>query len=108
MDLWRRDVDNAIRPHEALGDLAPATRWRPCERQRPSQLPTVEYPENAVVRKVSTVGDVRWRGAKLLAGNGLVGEFVRIEEIDNLVNLWYGAHRIRQIPLDQLRTSGIL
>ncbi len=95
-------------PSTASPASSPGPRPRRCERQRPRQLPTVEYHENAVVRKVSTVGDVRWRGAKLLAGNGLVGEFVRIEEIDNLVNLWYGAHRIRQIPLDQLRTSGIL
>ena len=108
LELWRRDASNAIRPHEALGDLAPATRWRPCERRRPLHLPTVEYPEGTLLRKVSTVGDVRWRTAKILAGNGLVGEFVRIEEIDNVVNLWYGTHRIRQIPLDQLGTSGIL
>lgn len=108
LDQWRRHVYNAIRPHEALGDVAPVTRWRPCERRRPLQLPAVEYSENAVLRRVGSVGDVRWRGAKLLAGNGLVGEFVRIEETDNLINLWYGSHCIRQIPRDQLRTSGIL
>ena len=108
LEQWRRDVYNAIRPHEALGDVAPVTRWRPCERRRPAKLPTVEYPDGTVIRKVSTVGDVRWRCAKILAGHGLIGEFVRIEEIDNLVNLWYGTHRIRQIPVDQLRTAGLL
>ena len=35
LEQWRHSVYNAIRPHEALGDLATATRWRPCERQRP-------------------------------------------------------------------------
>jgi transposase InsO family protein len=108
LDRWRRDVYNLVRPHEALGDVPPVARWRPSPRPRPDRLPAIEYPPGAVLRRVSTAGDVRWRCAKLLAGHGLIGEQVRVEEVDGAVVLWYGTHRIRQIPLDQLRNHGLL
>ena len=108
LDRWRREVYNLVRPHEALGDVAPVSRWRPSGRRRPAQLPPVEYPAGCILRKVSTVGDVRWRGAKILAGGGLIGEHVRVEEVGGAVVLWYGPHQIRQIPLDQLHKPGLL
>jgi transposase InsO family protein len=108
LESWRREVYNCLRPHEALGDVAPVARWYPSRRRRPDQLPPVEYPPGSVLRKVSTAGDVRWRCAKILAGHGLIGEYVRLEEADDAVVLWYGTHRIRQIPLDQLNNPGLL
>jgi hypothetical protein len=108
LDRWRREVYNAARPHEALGDRPPACRWRPSPRVRPTALPVMEYPSGVVLRRVASVGEIRWRGAKVLAGNGLVGEWVRVEEAADSVVLWYGPHRIRQIPLDQFRNQGLL
>jgi len=108
LDRWRREVYNAVRPHESLGDVAPASRWRPSTRTRPKVLPVVEYPTGSVVRRASAGGVIRWRGAKLLAGNGVVGEWVRVEQTDDSVVLWYGPYRIRQIPLDQLPNPGLL
>jgi hypothetical protein len=61
-----------------------------------------------VLRKVAGTGGIRWRKALILAGNGRVGEFVRVEEADGSVTLWYGTHRIRQIPVDRLRDTGLL
>ena len=108
LEHWRCAVYNAVRPHESLGDVAPVCRWRTSERVRPNTLPVMEYPSGAVVRRASSGGVIRWRGAKLLAGNGVVGEWVRIEEMGESVGLWYGPYRIRQIPLDQLRNPGLL
>lgn len=108
LDRWRREVYNVLRPHESLGDLPPVCRWRPSVRVRPAVLPAVEYPSGCVTRRASSGGVIRWRGAKLLAGNGLVGQWVRVEQTDNAVELWYGPYRIRQIPLDQLANSGLL
>jgi hypothetical protein len=68
----------------------------------------VEYPAGSVVRWASSGGVIRWRGAKLLAGNGVVGEWVHVDQTDSAVELWYGLYRIRQIPLDQLRNPGLL
>jgi transposase InsO family protein len=108
LDRWRRCVYNALRPHEALGDVAPLSRWRPSGRARPAALPTIGYPLGAVVRKVSSGGDVQWRGARILAGHGLVGEYVRVEPSDGTVELYYGTYRLRQVPLDRLREDGLL
>lgn len=108
LDRWRREVYNLARPHEALGDLPPVCRWRPSPRARPDALPPVEYPPGSVLRRVASVGEIRWRNAKVLAGGGLVGEWVRVEEGDDSVSVWYGPHRIRQIPLDQFPGRGLL
>jgi transposase InsO family protein len=108
LEHWRCAVYNAVRPHEALGDVAPVCRWRASARARPARLPEVEYPVGATVRRASSGGVIRWRGAKLLAGNGVVGQWVRIEQTDSSVELWYGPYRIRQIPLDQLPNPGLL
>ena len=108
LEHWRCAVYNAVRPHEALGDVAPVCRWRVSGRARPAVLPDVEYPPGATVRRASSGGVLRWRGAKLLAGNGVVGQWVRIEETDDSVELWYGPYRIRQIPRDQLPNPGLL
>src|ERR1051325_4821402 len=40
---WRNHVYNSLRPHEALGDKPPLTRWRPSLRRRHAALPPVEY-----------------------------------------------------------------
>jgi transposase InsO family protein len=99
LDAWRTAVYNPVRPHEALGDVPPLARWRPSDRRRPAQLPAVEYPPGSVLRKVSTVGDVRWRRYRILAGRGLVGEYVRVEEADGEVLLHYAATEIRRLRL---------
>ena len=43
LEAWR-PVYNAVRPHEALGDEPPVTRWRPSPRRRPAAVPAVELP----------------------------------------------------------------
>jgi len=42
---------------------------------------------------------VRWRRYRILAGRGLVGEYVRVEEGDNEVALYYAATQIRRLRL---------
>lgn len=108
LEAWRTAVYNAVRPHEALGDVPPLTRWRPSTRPRPAELPPVEYPAGSETRKVSTVGDVRWRGYRLLAGRGIVGEYVRIEEHGGEVAVYYGTHRVRCVATDSLRKGVML
>ena len=43
LEAWR-PVYNAERPHEALGDRPPVSRWRPSERRRPDRVPEASYP----------------------------------------------------------------
>jgi transposase InsO family protein len=93
-DGWR-PVYNAVRPHEALGDEPPVTRWRPSPRRRPAVVPAVEYPAGAELRVVGHAGAIRYRQARILVGQGLAGERVRVVETGPQVEVYYATYRVR-------------
>lgn len=78
---WR-GAYNHLRPHEALGDEVPASRWRPSPRRRPDALPDAEsyYPAGSVLRAVGDGGTISYRGLGVLCGKGIVGQRVRVED----------------------------
>ena len=51
---------NHERPHDAVGDNPPASRYRPSVRPLPAQLPALEY-DNMEVRVVRTKGAITFR-----------------------------------------------
>ena len=53
----RRLTYSLERPHEALGQETPASRYRPSARAMPDRLPEVEYDERETVRKVPASKD---------------------------------------------------
>jgi transposase InsO family protein len=77
-----RDEYNAVRPHEALADATPATRYTRSLRPYPSTLPPVEYPSHFEVRLVSANGGIRWLRGWVNVSHVLAGEYVGLEEID--------------------------
>jgi transposase InsO family protein len=105
---WRTEVYNLVRPHESLQDQPPAAIYRPSLRARPNKVPEVEYPAGAVLRKVTPRGEVYWKNCRIMAGYGLVGEHVRIEEREHEIALHYAWKEIRLLANDQLRTDKIL
>jgi transposase InsO family protein len=105
---WRREVYNTIRPHEALGDLPPISRWRPSPRLRPARLPTVAYPAGATLRKVAATGDITWHCVRILVGRGLTGEWVRLDPVDHDLVVRYADYEIRRLPLANLTVGGML
>ena len=52
-------VYNFERPHEALDQEVPASRYRPSPRAMPDRLPEVEYDEDEIVRTVPTTKALR-------------------------------------------------
>lgn len=74
---------NHERPHEALHDAVPASCYQPSPRALPCQLPPLEYPAHFEIRRVSTIGQVSWRGAPVFLSEALAGEPVAFEEIDD-------------------------
>jgi transposase InsO family protein len=105
---WRTAVYNTARPHEALGDRPPLTRWRPSPRPRPATLPEVLYPAGAVLRKVMNRGDVSWHGYRILVGAGLEGQYVRLEERDHDRAAFYGRKQVRCLARADLAKDRIL
>lgn len=60
-DAWR-EVYNLERPHEALGQQVPASRYRLSVRAFPGTLPPVEYDSSDLVRKVQCKGEFSFHG----------------------------------------------
>jgi transposase InsO family protein len=107
LERWRAEVYNTIRPHEALGNETPASRWYASERPRPARLPPVRYPAGAATRKVMQRGEVSWRGYELMVGSGLTGEYVGVSEQGDEVVLCYGPRVLRRLRLDLLQRGRI-
>jgi putative transposase len=73
---------NQERPHEALDQAVPATRYQPSPRALPRRLPPLEYPGHAEIRRVDQNGYVSWR-QPLFVSAALAGEAVAFEEVDD-------------------------
>jgi transposase InsO family protein len=85
---------NHERPHEALHDAVPATRYHPSSRALPARVPVPEYPGHCAIRRVSPIGQISWNGQLLFVSGALAGEDIAFEEVDD--GLWtvYFAHLI--------------
>lgn len=84
-DLFRREY-NEQRPHEALDQKTPASRYQGSPRHYPERLPELEYPEYYDVKRVSNNGVVYWRNHMVYISHLLKGELVGVDEIDD--GLW--------------------
>ena len=92
-------------PGTPLGDAAPASRWTPSRRARPATLPPVQYRAGSILRKVTQVGDVYWRGRRILVGRSLERQTVRIEDRGHEIAIYYGWKQIRVLSPDQLGSA---
>ena len=77
---------NHERPHEALADDVPASRYQRSARLMPRHLSPLEYPGHLELRRVSTIGQISWRNAPIFVSEALAGEDVGLEEVDD--GLW--------------------
>lgn len=85
-------VYNFERPHEALGDTAPAQWYEASPRSYPEREPEVEYPGHFEVRQVRQSGEIKWRGERLYVSEALIGEPVGLEQSsDRHWRMWFGA-----------------
>jgi transposase InsO family protein len=69
---------NTIRPHQALADQPPATRYRPSLRLFPDPLPPIEYRDNDIVRKVDSAGRISYRNHPFVVGRAFSGYYVAL------------------------------
>lgn len=83
-DEWRH-IYNFKRPHQAIDNKPPSSRYHRSLKQWPDRLPEYEYSSNDAVKKVSlNSGMFRFKGQRYRAGKGLGGEYVAIKETDKL------------------------
>lgn len=90
-DRFRREY-NTERPHEALGQRAPATCYVPSARRFPRRVGAPEYPAEFAVRQVRYKGEIKWRGGLLFLSRALAGEPVGLEPVaEGQWRLYFGA-----------------
>jgi transposase InsO family protein len=86
-----REIYNNVRPHEALGQRPPASVYVPSPRVFDGVLRSPDYPDDAVIRKVRTSGEIKWRGEMVFVSEVLRGEPVGLTEIgDDVWLVKYG------------------
>lgn len=78
-DRFRRHY-NEERPHEALAQATPATRWQPPSRQMPDRCADPWYDAGHEVRRVRRNGEIKWRNETIFIGEALTGELVGLAE----------------------------
>jgi transposase InsO family protein len=91
-DTFRQSY-NEERPHEGLELRTPASLYCRSERVFPEKIKPPEYGGNAIVRRISKNGCIRWRMAPYFFTTVLVGEDVQIvphEEEPVLSVIYYG------------------
>ena len=105
-DRWRATY-NHERPHEALDDATPASRYAPSPRRFPAELPPVAYPAGDEVRRVQADGDVDFRGRQFRVSKALIGERVALRPTAE-AGVWtvhFGTIRVRTLDLGRPRAA---
>ena len=76
---------NDVRPHEALGQKTPSSRYSSSPRALPAMLSSPSYPDTMKVRKLDEGGKFRPAGAdnKIVLGALLSNEPIGLEPIDD-------------------------
>jgi transposase InsO family protein len=108
LDRWR-SVYNLDRPHEALDDDVPASRYRPSSRAMPDRVPEVEYEAGEIVRRVPTSNDyVRFKGGCWKVPQAFRGQPVAIRPLpsDGHYGIYFGAHKIAELDLTKRKSVG--
>lgn len=77
-----KDEYNFERPHQALGMKTPGECYEKSINPFPSQIPEIVYPDDYLIRKVRTNGEVKWHGKQYFVSELLRGEPIGLELID--------------------------
>lgn len=89
---------NGLRPHEALAQQTPATRYRPSGRAYPKRLAPLAYPAGWPVRRVVFHGDIKWQGRFRFIGRAFVGQTVGLKPLKfGIHDVYLGRQRIGQL-----------
>jgi putative transposase len=99
---------NDERPHEALADRTPSSRWTPSTRAYPEQRVHPEYPATMEVRRISTGGTFSWQGQPLFLSETLRGEDIGLEEVaEGIWNLVYYRTLLGRIDVRSGHLTGV-
>ncbi len=113
-DQWQETLNeyrthyNEKRPHEALQMRPPASRYVPSSRQYQQKPPAWEYPEGAIVRRLSTQGCLQWNNRYYFVCEAMAHESVAIWELDGKLLVQFRQLYVREINLRTNSTKAIV
>ncbi len=97
-DCFRSDY-NTVRPHQALGQVPPATLYMPSPRSYPERIGDIQYPPLTEVRRVRSNGQIKWHGELVFVSEALIGELVGITEEKDAWLVSFGAAPVGRLYL---------
>jgi len=106
LDAFRHHY-NRERPHQGIGNLTPAERYRyapPVAEAAASEGVDERgepvYPPHSIVRKVSACGQLGYRSKQITVGRRWAGARVRIIPVNGLIHILYGEELVRALAID--------
>jgi putative transposase len=82
---------NFERPHEALEFQTPGSRYVPSSRRMPRRVPELTYNDDIRIRRVSTSGELNWKGTPVFVSEVFRGENLGLHPIDDrYLQVWFG------------------
>lgn len=92
---------NDERPHESIDMKTPSEIYTPSSRPFPRKLPEIEYSQGSTTRLVTTNGTINFRDKRIYLSNALVDQTVRLEDINDGWDVWYGPVLLGQLDLER-------
>ncbi len=107
-DRFRNDY-NMERPHEALAQRPPATRYQPSKHRFPIIEPLPRYPPDMRTTHIYSSGLLYLSGWEMFISGALAGEQVGLSQIDDhLHEIWYYANKLGEVDtLTGLFSNGV-
>ncbi len=107
-DHFRKEF-NEERPHEALGQETPASRYEASPRKFVSKLAPIEYPAHFETRLMSRNGGFRWASKRVPLSHLLEGQYIGLEEVgDGIWDVYYSYVRLGQMDERILKVEDAL
>jgi transposase InsO family protein len=101
---------NRERPHQGIGNITPAERYRRPVSEGDAPISTgvdergePVYPPHAYVRKVDCNGTLMFQGKPINVGRRWVGARARVIPVGGLVQIYYGEELVRALAVDPNR-----
>jgi transposase InsO family protein len=92
-----RDEYNHVRPHEAIGMIPPAQRWKPSRRKFNPKPEEWEYPSGWQVRRLAGEGQFSYKGKRWEVSRALRGQLVGLELNGPRILVHYCNMAVREI-----------
>jgi transposase InsO family protein len=104
---WR-DLYNRLRPHEAIGNEPPASRYRHSHRPYTDIPPVIDYPSGDHVRRADQNGVIHFHGRPYRIGRAFAGEPVALRAAaDGVWDVYYCLQRIKTLYLTRQQTDDV-